>query len=112
MSETLNDLSRRLEETEAERDALALALARMEDANAENLPAALVRRLAAGESPVRVWREHRGLTQRALADAAGISPAMMNEIETGKKEGSIRTLLAIARALHVDLDDLVAWQEA
>ena len=110
MSETMNDLARRLEETEAERDALALALARTEDANAERVPAALVRRLAAGESPARVWREHRGMTQRALADAAGISPALMNEIEAGKKEGSIRTLLAIARALRLDLDALVAWE--
>jgi DNA-binding XRE family transcriptional regulator len=111
MSETMNDLARRLEETEAERDALALALARMEDANAERVPASLVRRLAAGDNPARVWREHRGMTQRALADAAGISPALMNEIEAGKKEGSIRTLLAIARALRLDLDDLVAWAD-
>ena len=112
MSETLNDLSRRLEETEAERDALALQLARIEDAGAERVPAALLRRLAAGESPARVWREHRGMTQRALAEAAGISRPMMNEIESGKKDGSLRTLLAIARALRVDLDDLVAWETA
>ena len=110
MSATMNDLARRLEEVEAERDALELRLAVREAAGQERVPAALVDRLATGESPVRAWREYRGMTQRALADAAGISPAMMNEIEAGKKDGSLRTLLAIARVLRVDLDDLVAWE--
>lgn len=109
MSELANDLATRLEQVEAERDALALQLARTLDANAERVPAAVVRRLAAGEAPLRVWREHRGLGLRALAGLAGISPPMLSEMETGKKEGSLRTLLALARALGVDLDDLVAW---
>lgn len=110
MTMTETDLARRVEELEAERDALELRLARREAAGQERVPAAVVRRLAAGENPVRVWREHRGMTQRALAAAANISAPMMNEIEAGKKEGSIRTLFAIARALRVDLDDLVAWE--
>ena len=111
MNQLTNDLSRRLEQLEAERDALALQLARLQDANAERVPAAVVRRLAAGEAPLRVWRAHRGLSLRALAATAGISPAMLSEMETGKKEGSVRTLLSLARALGVDLDDLVSWQE-
>ena len=109
MSLTMSDLTRRVEELEAERDALELRLAMREAAGQERVPAAVARRLAAGENPVRVWREHRGMTQRALAAAAGTGAPMMNEIEAGKKEGSIRTLLAIARALRVDLDDLVVW---
>ena len=112
MNMTLTDLTRRVEELEAERDALELRLARREAAGQERVPAAVVSRLAAGENPVRVWREHRGMTQRALADAANLSAPMMNEIEAGKKDGSIRTLLALARALRVDLDDLVAWETA
>lgn len=111
MNQLTNDLSRRLEQLESERDALALQLARLQDANAERVPAAVVRRLAAGEAPLRVWREHRGLSLRALAATAGISPAMLSEMETGKKEGSVRTLLSLARALGVDLDDLVSWEE-
>ena len=35
---------------------------------------------------------------------------MLSEMETGKKEGSVRTLLSLARALGVDLDDLVSWE--
>ena len=110
MNQLTNDLSRRLEQLESERDALALQLARLQEANAERVPAAVVRRLAAGGTPLRVWREHRGLSLRGLAATAGISPAMLSEMETGKKEGSVRTLLSLARALGVDLDDLVSWE--
>ena len=112
MNMTMTDLTRRVEELEAERDALELRLAMLRADGQERVPAAVVRRLAAGENPVRVWREHRGMTQRALAAAANISAPMMNEIEAGKKEGSIRTLFAIARALRVDLADLIAWKTA
>jgi DNA-binding XRE family transcriptional regulator len=103
------DLLLRLEKVEAERDALALRLAVLEDAGVERVPAALAHRLMAGEIPVRVWREYRGLSLHALAEQAGISPSMLSEIENGKKEGSVRTLAALARALRVDLDDLVSW---
>lgn len=98
MDQRTDDLPRRLEQLEVERDALALQLARLQEANAERVPAAVVRRLAAGETPLRVWREHRGLSLRGLAATAGISPAMLSEMETGKKEGSGRTLLSLARA--------------
>ena len=110
MDERTDDLPRRLEQLEVERDALALQLARLQEANAERVPAAVVRRLAAGETPLRVWREHRGLSLRGLAATAGISPAMLSEMETGKKEGSGRTLLSLSRALGVDLDDLASWE--
>jgi DNA-binding Xre family transcriptional regulator len=59
--------------------------------------------------PIRVWREYRGLSLRALAEKAGISAAMLSEIKNGKKEGSVCTLAALARALRLDLDDLVPW---
>lgn len=73
----------------------------------ELVPAAMVTRLIAGESPVKVWREHRGMTARALADAAGLSQAYVSQIEGGKREGSIGALKAIADALGVTIDDLV-----
>ncbi len=111
MNKLANDLPRRVEQLEAACDALALRLARIEDANGERVPAAVIRRLAAGEAPLRVWRAHRGLSLRALAATAGISAAMLSEMETGKKEGSVRTLLALARALGVDMDDLVPWRD-
>lgn len=73
----------------------------------ERVPAEFVDRLIDGESPVRVWRDFRGLSAKDLAAAAGISAAYISEIETGKKEGSISVLKAIAKVLRLDLDDLV-----
>ena len=65
-----------------------------------------VERLLAGESPVRVWREERRMTQAALAEAANLSPSMLNEIEHGKRQPSLDRARGLARALDVDLDDL------
>jgi DNA-binding XRE family transcriptional regulator len=67
-------------------------------------------RLLAGESPVKVWREKRGKTQRELATAAGISQPHLAEIEKGTKTGSVVTLRKLARVLEVDLDSLVPTQ--
>ena len=72
------------------------------------LPAAMVKRLIAGESPVRIWRERRGLKANQLADAAGITGAYLSEIETGKKPGSLEALRKLARVLGVLVDDLLS----
>jgi len=105
------ELEHRLEAAETENDALALRLAIIEDAvtGGERVPVAIVEQLSSGEAPVRVWREYRGLSLRALAKEAGLSPALLSEIENGKKEGSLKTLAALARALRVNFDDLVPW---
>ncbi|MDP6342806.1 MAG: helix-turn-helix transcriptional regulator, partial [Alphaproteobacteria bacterium] len=73
----------------------------------ELVPIELVDRLLAGESPVKVWREHRGMRQNKLAEAAGLKQPYLSQIEAGKREGSLDTMARIARALEVDLDDLV-----
>ncbi|MBO3761129.1 helix-turn-helix transcriptional regulator [Ciceribacter sp. L1K22] len=75
----------------------------------ELIPAEFVYRMMDGESPVRVWRDFRGLSAKDLAATAGISATYLSEIESKKKEGSISSLKKIARALKVDLEDLVAW---
>jgi DNA-binding XRE family transcriptional regulator len=64
-------------------------------------------RLAAGESPVRVWREHRNLTMQALAAKSGVPQPYISEIETGKKPGSLKAMAALAKALGLAIDDLV-----
>ncbi len=76
------------------------------DAGADAVPADVAHRIADGANPVRVWREHRGLKAVALARRAGISPAYLSEIETGKKEGTFRTMALLARHLGISLDDL------
>lgn len=73
----------------------------------ELLPAEMANRILDGENPVRVWREYRGLNARALAAKAGITPAYLSQIETGKREGAVETMKRLAGALDVSLDDLV-----
>jgi DNA-binding XRE family transcriptional regulator len=74
----------------------------------EELSSELTRRLLAGEeSRVKLWREHRGLTARALAEKADVAPGYLSEIETGKKPGSIDAMTKIARALDILVDDLI-----
>lgn len=72
-----------------------------------NLPQEVLEKLTVGnESAIKVVRKHRGLTQGALAEAAGISRPYLTEIETGRKDGSIRALKSIAGALDVSLEIL------
>ena len=67
----------------------------------------LDRLLAREESPLKIIRKHRGFTQKELADITGISRPYLTEIETGKKDGSIRAMKVLADALRVDLGLLV-----
>ena len=72
----------------------------------ETVPAEVVDRLIAAENPVKVWREHRGLSQRALAKRAGLNFAYLSQIETGARKGPIATVKKLADALDLDLGDL------
>ena len=73
----------------------------------EMIPAEIVKRLLAGENPIRLWRRHRSLSARDLAEKTGLSAAYISEIETGKKDGSVSAMKKIAQALGVEIDDLV-----
>lgn len=70
------------------------------------VPEAILRRELAGESTIKLWREERGLTQQELAEQAGISKPYLSQIETGKRQGTLETMAAIAKALAVPLDVL------
>ena len=72
-----------------------------------NLPQEVMEKLTVGnDSPIKVIRKFRGMTQGDLAEAAGISRPYLTEIETGRKDGSIRALKSIAGALDVSLEVL------
>ena len=77
----------------------------------ESVPDAIVGRLIDGENPIRVWREHRGLSLRALAAQAGTSPSVLSDMETGKSEGRPAILRRIAGILKVSLDELIPSAE-
>jgi DNA-binding XRE family transcriptional regulator len=68
------------------------------------LPDDILDAIVAGEeSPIKILRKHRGLTQTALAKQSGISRPYLTEIETGKKDGSIRAMKALAEVLGVNV---------
>lgn len=71
------------------------------------LPEGVWRAIEGGQSPVKVLRKHRGLTQTELAAAAGVSQGYVAELEAGRKSGAPDTLKALARALGVPLAVLV-----
>ena len=79
----------------------------LEDPDQELVPFTLVKRIANGEHPVRVWREYRGMRAGEPATAAGIASAYLSAIENGKKPGSVNALRPIAIALDVTIDDLI-----
>ena len=79
----------------------------LEEGKEELLPESFVNELLEGANPVKLWREYRGLTQKKLADAAGISVPYLSQLETGKRKGSLEVYSAIATALGVTLDDIV-----
>ena len=71
------------------------------------LPIELVERVLAGETPLKVYREHNKMTVAALASAAGVGGSYISEIETGRKPGSVDALAKLAKALGLTVDDLV-----
>lgn len=92
-----------------EEDELDITVARfvLEDADGEFVPCELAERIAAGEHPVRVWREHRRMTASRLATESGVAQSYLSNIETGKKPGSVKALRRIAAALSITVDDLL-----
>ena len=56
---------------------------------------------------IRFYRRKKGISQYKLAELTELSPSYISEIETGKKTPSLETLLEIAKALDVDLWDLL-----
>lgn len=57
---------------------------------------------------MRVWREARGLSGKALAAATGLSPPCLSQIERSERDRSLAAMKKIADALRISLDDLVA----
>lgn len=70
-------------------------------------PPEVARRIENGGNPVRIYRKHRGLTQKELAAQTGLSTSMLSELENGIKTGSLDTLKKLAAALDADLGLLI-----
>ena len=91
----------------ADNAAFDRVVARLASGEEEAVPAAFANRIIDGESPLRVYREFRGLTQVALAEASGVNRVQIADIEAGRKSGSVETVRKLAAALNVAVDDLL-----
>lgn len=56
---------------------------------------------------VRMARERERLTQNQVANAAGISPRAIRELEAGRSNPALATIVAIVDQLDLTLDELV-----
>jgi DNA-binding XRE family transcriptional regulator len=82
------------------------AKARLERGEDELVPLEITERRLVGEDPLKVWREHRGLTQEQLAKESGVSRVLIAAIETKRKGGSLATIKKLAKTLNVDWESL------
>jgi ribosome-binding protein aMBF1 (putative translation factor) len=76
------------------------------DPNQDRIPLEVVKRLLEDENPVKVWREHRGLTQQVLAHAAGLPQSTIARLESGERKGTVAQMRKLAGALGINLDTL------
>lgn len=83
---------------------LAAAHAALAESDAR-FPAAVVDATLDGASLIAAWRKHRGMSQAALAQAAGLKQTAISRLERRKDgrfpEGRRQTRIAIAGALDV-----------
>ncbi len=56
---------------------------------------------------LRMLRRGRGLTQRELAELAGISQTTVYELEAGRRGAYPKTVRRLAHGLNVEVKDLV-----
>jgi transcriptional regulator with XRE-family HTH domain len=63
--------------------------------------------LAAAGRGIRRARKAAGLTQQQLADRAGLHRSYLAGLEGGRRNASLLTLAAIARALRLELAELL-----
>ncbi len=56
---------------------------------------------------IKEFREMAGMSQKALAEKAGVARGIISQLETGKSEQTtIKTLQKIAKALNTTIDAL------
>ncbi len=78
----------------------------------ESFPTAFADRLLEGENPIKLWREYRGMTQGALAEKVKVTAAHISQIESGKRECSVKLLQSLAKTLNIDMELLLPREES
>lgn len=59
---------------------------------------------------LREARQMRGLSLRATATQAGVSPSLLSQVETGKVQPSVSTLYALVSCLDLSFDQILGLQ--
>ncbi len=98
-------LIRKLQENLEER--WAIDAIRNHDSHEETVPANVLEALLDGQNPIKIYRQHRGLTQAALAKLCNTSSAYISQLETGNRKPGTNILFTLAKALNTDPEDLV-----
>ena len=60
---------------------------------------------------VRLFREEKGLTQKELGEAVGVSRQAINAIETGKFDPSVWLAYDLAQLFGVSIEALFLFRE-
>lgn len=56
---------------------------------------------------LKSWRQKRDMTLAELSEATGISSSTISRLEAGKRAPNLELVVPIARALRLELDDIV-----
>lgn len=67
----------------------------------------VISKLASGVSPVKVFRKHRGMTQKEIAAKVGCTTTYISQMEQRNRSGSMKMLRRLANILDVGVRDLV-----
>jgi hypothetical protein len=102
------DYERLVNLAEDKADILAAERAEERRRNGEEyVPAEVVNRILAGESPLRVWRQFRGLTLKELSKASAVSLTQISDMERRTRQGRPAQWRRLADALRVSVDDVL-----
>ncbi|SFV03727.1 DNA-binding transcriptional regulator, XRE-family HTH domain [Methylobacterium sp. 174MFSha1.1] len=101
--ERLRDLA----EEAADACTLAASLARLQAGEEELLSGDDLDALRAAPTPLAFWRGKRGLSPEELARHAGVPEERLGTVERGESIGDVQLYRRLARALGVEIEDLV-----
>ncbi|KMO13924.1 helix-turn-helix transcriptional regulator [Methylobacterium platani] len=101
--ERLHDLA----EEAADARVLAASLTRLQAGDEELLNGDDLDALRAAPTPLAFWRGRRGLSAAALARQADLPEEHVSAVERGESIGDVQLYRRLARALGVEIEDLV-----
>ncbi|BCM85294.1 helix-turn-helix transcriptional regulator [Methylobacterium indicum] len=101
--ERLSDLA----EEAADTRSLAVSLARLEAGEEELLSGDELDALRTAPTPLAFWRRKRAMDAAELARQAGVQEEQIDAVERGEIIGDVQIYRRLARALQVEIEDLV-----